>query len=115
MKRVPCRCKRKVRAGEVVCRCGVYKFPHRMMGGECDGGAFVGQNFEANLWGGCRDCPLREQRDDNGCEFVCQVIEGREPARNCPALDEHVRFHGIRLYGVNKPPAPKGRVRFLSH
>jgi hypothetical protein len=95
--------KRKRRVGEVVCNCRAYPFPHRMMGGNCNGGAFVGAHFEANVWSGCRDCILREVREEMDCEYVCQVAEGREATLNCPALDEHIRYNEIRLYGVNKP------------
>lgn len=62
------------------------------MGGKCAGGAFVEQTFEAR-----REC--------KGCVFLdgheCQVVEGREPATRCPALEEHIRFHSIKLYGSN--------------
>mgnify|MGYP003621682021 CR=1 FL=1 len=56
--------KRKRRAGEVICRCGAYKWPHRMMGGRCDGGALVYKTFEEQAWGSCRDCHFRI--DDDG-------------------------------------------------
>lgn len=97
--------KRKRRPGEVVCNCGAYKFPHRMMGGECDGAAFVEEVFEGKKWASCRDCMLRETTEEEG--HRCQVVDGREPPRECPDLQEFVLFERIRLYGVNKPPEKK--------
>lgn len=93
--------KRKVRVGERVCRCGAYKFPHREMGGNCDGGAFVYRHFEQQIWGDCRDCHFREHREED-CVIECQVLEGRDEVIECPALQEHIRYHEIKLYGVNK-------------
>ena len=55
--------KRKRRVGEVICRCGAYRFPHRMMGGRCDGGALVYKTFEEQAWGSCRDCHFRIDDD----------------------------------------------------
>lgn len=79
------------------------------MGGGCDGSAWVSRHFSDQMWGSCRDCPLREARTaeetHSGChEEVCQVVEGREDTRECPELADHVRFEGVQLYGVNKPP-----------
>lgn len=97
--------KRKPRVGEYICRCGAYKFPHRMMGGDCDGGALVERTFETQMWGACRDCMMREEAEDqDGCKvWKCQVLEGRDTLMQCPELQEHVRFNEIKLYGVNKP------------
>lgn len=83
---------RKRRPGEEVCRCGAYRFPHRMMGGKCDGGAFIEAVFE--LRRDCRDCHFLDGHE-------CEVLQGRETNMRCPALEEHVRYHGIKLYGVN--------------
>lgn len=95
--------KRKVRRGEIVCRCGAYPFPHRQMGGCCDGAAVVSAYFEAQTWGECMDCSLREVDDETG-EIRCQALEGREELRECPELESHIRHHDIKLYGVNRPP-----------
>lgn len=95
--------RRKARLGEVICQCGAYGFPHRMMGGRCSGGAFVYQFFQKNMHGECKQCFLCETRTEPTHEIVCQVDEGREDAIQCPALDEHVQFNEIKLYGVNKP------------
>lgn len=84
---------RKRREGEVVCRCGAYKFPHRMMGGRCNGGAFVEQVFETRR--GCRDCHFLDAH-------TCEVVEGRESAMRCPELEETIRYNNIKLYGVNR-------------
>lgn len=84
---------RKRRIGEVVCRCAAYRFPHRQMGGQCTGGQFVEDTFETRR--ACRDCTFLDKH-------TCQVVDGQEPYKRCPALEEHIRFNGIRIYGVNK-------------
>ena len=95
--------KRKRRDGEVNCTCGAYPFIHRMMGGACSGGAFVAAYFQEQMHRECRDCHLRETVEDDGnFEIVCQAGEGREPSTQCPGLQEHIYFHGIKLYGVNR-------------
>ena len=91
---------RKRRPGEVNCECGAYRFVHRQMGGLCNGATFVVDFFEREIFGECRDCHLRVEED-----FVieCQALQGLEPPMQCPALQEHIRYHGIKLYGENKP------------
>jgi hypothetical protein len=80
-----------------------------MLGGACKGGAFVEATFEREMYGACRDCPLIDT-DEEGV-IRCQVLDGAEPTMQCPALIEHVRFEGIKLYGENKPPE-RGPLRF---
>lgn len=87
----------------MVCWCGAYGFPHRQMGGRCEGGAFVERFFEREVYGECRDCILRVETNHDGYKIECQALEGLEPALQCPALQEHIRYHGIMLYGANKP------------
>lgn len=101
--------KRKRRQGEVVCRCAAYSFPHRRMGGDCDGGIVVGETWETQQYGDCRECVHFEVSQDEGLR--CKVLHGGESVRECPALQEHVRFEGIKLYGVNAPPK-KGPLCF---
>jgi hypothetical protein len=101
---------RKARRGEVVCRCGAYRFPHRMMGGRCDGGAFVDKLFAEQMYGACRDCMFREYVEEEGA-MLCQVLQGRETTMQCPELESFVSHEGIKLYGVNRPPK-KGPIRF---
>lgn len=97
---------RRRRAGEVVCRCGAYKFPHRWMGGDCNGGAFVSSLWERTCGGGeCRGCPLIDEGGDG--ERICQVVAGIEEIMQCPELADAVRFEGVKLYGVNRPPEKK--------
>lgn len=76
-----------------------------MMGGFCIGKAFVAAYFEAQQYGECRDCPLLEQTDEG---FVCRALDGGEPVSQCEALQDHIRYEGIMLYGMNRPPK-KGR------
>lgn len=71
------------------------------MGGACDGSIVVGKFFEAQLYGGCRDCHLREANEDDGT-ITCQVLEGRERTIQCPALQEHIQYEEIRLYGEQR-------------
>jgi hypothetical protein len=95
--------RRKRRKGEYVCRCGAYKFPHRMMGGRCNGGALVDDTFNTQMYGACRDCMLREEIEDfAGPAIKCQVLEGREELQECPALQEFIQYHEIIIHGVNK-------------
>lgn len=75
------------------------------MGGACDGGAWVSRFWENNMWSACRDCLFHEEREDG--ERACQVVEGREEARECPELAEYIAFEGVQLYGENKPPPRK--------
>lgn len=64
-----------------------------MMGGQCAGGAFVEGYFYGSE---CKDCPHAEGYGE------CQVLAGQEPAAQCPALREFIRYEGIQLYGVNR-------------
>lgn len=76
-----------------------------MMGGRCEGGAFVYHTWENQMHGICRDCMLRDEIEewDGSSVWKCQVVEGQEPSIQCPELQEHVRYNDIQLYGVNKP------------
>lgn len=76
------------------------------MGGNCDGAAWVACFFEANVCGPCQGCSLFEPWS-GGEEARCQVEGGQEPPRECPELADHIRFEGVKLYGVNKPPPKK--------
>jgi len=86
---------RRRRAGEVVCNCQAYSFPHRLVGGLCKGLDFIVEFFEGNSWGECRNCHCYEF--DMGPE--CQVITGREDFWECPALAAHL--------DMNEVPVPK--------
>jgi hypothetical protein len=103
--------KRKRRTGEVTCRCHVYRFPHRMMGGRCDGGAYVATTFDNQMYGSCRDCFFRVEREDDNEGYVieCQVVQGTDEMRHCPALQEFIAFHEIRLYGIHTPNRHKAK------
>lgn len=69
-----------------------------MMGGACDGGAFVQRTFEGQMYGSCRGCHFVED-SERGRE--CQVLEGRDTCVQCPELQDYLRYNEIRLYGVN--------------
>lgn len=74
-----------------------------MLGGRCDGGAWVSDYFEAQLYGGCRGCHFLEAPcAENGYSFQCQVLGGLDKLAYCPALQEYIDFHEIKLYGVRK-------------
>ena len=64
-----------------------------MMGGACGGGAFVERTFEARRE--CRDCHFIDEGE-------CQVVQGRDVAMECPALQEFIRYEGIKIYGANR-------------
>lgn len=76
-----------------------------MMGGRCDGGAFVGSTFENQMYGACVGCLNRVERvdDNDGYVIECQVVQGQEELRYCPALQEFIDFHEIKLYGIHTP------------
>ena len=69
-----------------------------MMGGRCNGGAFVSSKFEEQLYGVCRECHFRDEVDG---EVRCQVLDGQDESTECPELQEVIRYNEIRLYGVN--------------
>lgn len=72
------------------------------MSGLCNGAQFVGDFFRREMFGECRNCVLRDVTHHDGYKVECQALEGLEPATRCPALLEHIAYHGIILYGVNK-------------
>jgi hypothetical protein len=91
--------KRKRRKGEVVCRCGAYHFPHRMLGGACWAAHIPADTWEKNQGGGvCRDCMLFDK-----IEHACQVQTGQEPVTMCPEWQEFMRFEEVQTYGKDKP------------
>jgi len=77
---------RQARKGEVICRCSAYKFPHRLMGGKCDGSHWVHDYLYTNM-SGCTEC-----RHWDGW---CQVDKGQEAAHKCPALIEFLQFEEV--------------------
>ena len=84
---------RKRRQGEINCTCSAYGFPHRMMGGNCNGGAYVEAVFESRR--GCSNCHFAESHR-------CEVLDGRDSLQQCPELQEFIRYHSIKIYGVNR-------------
>lgn len=72
------------------------------MGGACNGASYVRDFFDRELGGQCRDCHLRDETYHDGYKIECQALEGLEPATQCPALQEHIRYHGVKLYGANR-------------
>lgn len=96
--------KRKARAGEVVCRCGAYPFPHRQFGGRCISDVLT-STWESQR--GCRGCRMFDPE-----RHECQALQGLEHWIYGDCMEEHIRSNEIRLYGVNKPddwknPAPR--------
>lgn len=96
--------KRKPRAGEVVCRCGAYPFPHRQFGGLCTSTVLF-DTWRDRQYDSCRACPMYETSDDGMPE--CAVENGRETWHEAPCVMDHVRYEGIKLYGVNRPTEKK--------
>jgi hypothetical protein len=84
--------RKRSRAGEQVCRCGSYGFPHRFSGGACSCTKWVTRFFDSTR-SECRDCINRDGKD-------CQVVDGREAEFHCPELRDFVRFEGIKLFGA---------------
>ncbi len=95
--------KRKPRVGEVVCRCGAYPFPHRQFGGRCasDVADVTWANHQSDV---CRDCRLFDRE-----RYECQYLSGLETMHEAECITEHVRYHEIKLYGVNRPPDHRGK------
>lgn len=82
-----------------------------MLGGLCDGGAFVYKTFEEQMHGACRDCHFLITEE---YPHHCQVVEGQDKIIHCPELQEFIRYNEIRLYGENANPDienPKRRRR----
>ena len=81
--------KRKHREYEKTCNCRAYKFPHRMLGGRCEGLAIVINHYNSDN-NDCADCV---SRDD---DYSCQVIEGREDTQHASCMQEFIRYEGIK-------------------
>lgn len=77
---------RRRRNGEVNCTCKAYDFPHRLMGGRCQGRRFVALFFRDNEWTECRRCPCYEYDDQDGGQ--CQVLNGQEDTWYCQGLQD---------------------------
>lgn len=73
---------------EVVCRCGVYDFPHRFSGGKCNGYSLVVHCFENHLM--CTHCTCRSENQ-------CDVINETEHPRECPYVQEFCEINEIKL------------------
>lgn len=92
---------RKPRKGEITCTCRAYKFPHRMMGGACQGKKWVSVFWDKNQSDECRQCNNYVEDYSNGCH--CDVIMGVEPPRQCPELATYLDFEEV--------PVPKNLRR----
>ena len=100
--------RRKRRVGEVVCRCGVYPFPHRQFGGRCTSPVLT-ETWRDRMYTECRDCIFFDRGEDGVAS--CQVLEGLEDWHEAPCVQEHIQRHEIPLYGVNRPPEKKAGWR----
>lgn len=80
--------------GDMTCRCGAYRHPHRMFGGRCSPQGWV-ELFYSYTNPDCEHCINLDQRE-------CQVVSGVEKTFHCPALRDYIRFEGIKLYGRAK-------------
>jgi hypothetical protein len=78
------------RGNAAVCRCGAYKFPHRMFAGRCRPQEWVERFFDLSK----RECSNCVHLD--GVE--CQVVTGIEQSLHCPEVRDVIRFHGITLF-----------------
>ena len=72
------------------------------MGGACDGAIIVQQFFDAHCYDRCQECMLLEEDTEDGYTLRCQVLDGRESTLQCPALQEHIEFNEIKLYGPTR-------------
>lgn len=71
---------------QVTCRCSAYDFPHRFLGGACNGMNIVEANCGGNL---CQHCHLM----NNGCE----VLKGQESPRECAYVLDFAEYHEVKL------------------
>lgn len=74
------------RRHQYTCRCDAYHFPHRFGGGKCNGLAVVIQTLGSAH---CQRCHL----SNGGCE----VLKGQEHPRECPAVQDFIHFHELKL------------------
>jgi hypothetical protein len=90
--------KRKPRKGEHVCNCYAYRFPHRFGGGNCTGSWIADETWEANYGCGnpCDNCNNLNE-DYNGIKY-CEVYQGQEEIKECPAYQEFVEYNEIKVY-----------------
>lgn len=85
--------KRLSRVGEVICRCDAYKFPHRLIGGRCNGYDFVEKLWETTYGSGvCSDCGNLTTREGY---TQCEVVHGGEKPRHCPQLSEYLDYEEV--------------------
>ena len=71
---------------QVTCNCRAYNFPHRFGGGACEGMSVVEQSIGG---ASCKDCHL----NNHGCE----VLNGQEHPRECPAVQDFIQYWEIKL------------------
>lgn len=86
---------RKPRAGESVCTCTAYPFPHRWGGGDCKGLEVVAETWEANQ--GRRDCETCHCNCQDA--HYCEVLRGQEHPKAGDCWREFVRYNEIKIYG----------------
>jgi hypothetical protein len=71
--------RKRKRRFQITCRCGAYKFPHRLGGGKCSGSDWAGSCFLFNS-DECGTCNC----NNNG---VCEVATGQESVKECQAVE----------------------------
>jgi hypothetical protein len=71
-----------------------------MMGGKCKGRRWVRIYFEEHIGADCGKCHYFEDGS------ICQVLDGREPPHECPALQEYLDFESVPV------PSFIGRTRW---
>jgi len=82
---------RPSRPGEVICKCSVYRFPHKQFGGRCTLLRWVA-TFFSERHRVCDDCI-------NYVEHECQCVTGVEQPTHCPELRSYISFEEIKLNG----------------
>lgn len=92
--REPLKRRRRARAGEFICPCNAYPFPHRFGGGKCTGFSIIFEHWHT-YWGHCEECQNCNLKNEGECE----VMEGRERETECPVWQEFVQYNEIKLYG----------------
>lgn len=68
---------------QITCRCGAYKFPHRLNGGQCTGSHWAELYFYT-VRVDCDGCI-------SNCGSHCEVATGQESIDECQAVHEALR------------------------
>lgn len=75
---------------QVTCLCKAYSFPHRVGGGLCTGSEWA-KSYRENVGDLCQTCNSEWQGE-------CDVVNGAETIKWCPAYQEHLHYQPDTRY-----------------